>query len=144
MPFTLTLKDRFITRRGTIRRNYALTAFTGSYVSSGGVVGTLGDTVDFTATQNPTKKERPRPPGVINGSTANLPTNQQIEVTRTPAGFTAYVEQNATAPTLANFIFRLFAGTTESSSTTYAAISAAFVADPVGVLFTVETPFKNG
>jgi len=145
MPFTLTLVKRVVNRRSTIRRVYSLTAFTGSYTSSGGVEGTAGDTIDFTTVQNPTKIERPRPPGVINGSTANLPKTSDIKVLRTPDGYDGYVEQNAANPTLQNYVFRIFSsGTTEVGNVTYASLDGGkFVADPIGVIFEVETPFKN-
>lgn len=147
MPFTITLVKRLPTRRGTIRRRYSLTAFTGSYVSSGGVEGTPGDTIDFTTVLNPSKLERPRPPGVINGSTANLPKTTDITVIRVPDGYDGYVEQNATAPTLQNYVLRLYSSGTsanEVGAATYASLDGGkFVADPVGVIFDVETPFKS-
>jgi hypothetical protein len=99
----------------------------GSY-TQGGAIGVKGEVLNFSAPLNPGYGARSRLSGVINGSTDALPANSQFEVPPL-YGFTFQVEQNATAPTTANYILRIFdSDGTECSTGTYASVAAALVA----------------
>ncbi len=115
---------------------------TGSYVS-GGAIGTPGETLDFTKVLNPGYAARPRIPG---GPAAKLPANTDFHVAVVPGGYAAQVEQNATLPTTANYVLRIFAGGSgaatpaELASGTYASVGPALTASPV--IIEVQVPLK--
>ena len=116
-------------------------ALSGSYVN-GGAIGTPGETLNFTSILNPSYAARPRLPGPTG---APLTPNTRFRVI-CPGGFTGQVEQNATAPTNANYALRLFGGgsgnaqPTELSSGTYASVGAALTASPI--IIEVDIPQK--
>ena len=117
-------------------------ALSGSYAQSAGI-GTPGETLAFNSALNPGYAERTKLPGVMNGSTSNLPPNSAIRV-QPASGFTAQVEQNAANPTPQNYCLRIFASDgTELGSGTYVALAAALVAAGFkGLIIEVDVPLK--
>jgi hypothetical protein len=99
----------------------------GSY-TQGGSIGVKGEVLNFQTPLNPGYGARTKLPGVINGSNDALPTASQFEVPPV-YGYEFQIEQNATAPTTANYIMRIFStGGTELSSGAYSAVAADLVA----------------
>ena|ERR1017187_3339454 len=114
----------------------------GSYIQ-GGAIGVKGEVLNFQTALNSGYGSRTKLPGVINGSTSALPTASQFEVPPL-YGFTFQVEQNATSPTTANYILRVFdSDGTEASSGTYASVAAALVAAGAQpIIIKVRVPAK--
>lgn len=109
---------------------------TGTYLTSA-TMGVAGETIAFNNALNPKLIVRPKLPTNAAGV---LPPNSAIRVTRTPDGYDALVEQNATAPVPNNYVLRLFSsGDTALGSGAYA---AAFVADTTGIIVEIDVPQK--
>lgn len=114
-----------------IIKRYKVT-LSGSY-TNGGAIGAPGETLNFTSIVVPGYPARPRLPGPTG---APLTPNTSFRVI-CPGGFSAQVEQNATAPTNANYALRIFAGGSgaalpaELSSGTYASEGPALTATPL-------------
>ncbi len=107
-----------------------------AYVTSV-TVGVPGETINFQTASNPKKIARGKLPG---GPAGVLPPNTAIRVTRAPDGYDALVEQNAVAPTTANYVMRLFtSGDTALGSGNYA---AGILADTTGFIVEVDVPQK--
>jgi hypothetical protein len=117
-------------------------ALSGNYVQSAGI-GTPGETLAFNNAGYNGLPERPKIPGVMNGSTKNLPPNSAIRCPNV-SGFSFNVEQNATNPTANNYCLRIFTGDgTELASGAYAANAAALVAAGFqGLTIEVDVPLK--
>jgi hypothetical protein len=108
----------------------------GSYVTST-TIGVAGETINFNGATNTKKIARPKLPGAPAGV---LPPNSRIRVTRAPDGYDALVEQNATLPTQANYVMRLFtSGDTALGSGAYA---AGVTADLTGFIVEVDVQAK--
>jgi hypothetical protein len=102
-------------------------ALSGSY-TQGGAIGVKGEVLNFQTPLNPGYGSRSKLPGVINGSNDALPANSQFEVAPV-YGYEFQVEQNAVAPTTANYILRIFTtGGTELATGLYSAVAADLVA----------------
>ena len=138
--------------RKRIIKNFVIWEFTctlsGSYTASGGVTGTPGETLNFNAATNTYKLARPKIPGLVNGSTSQLPKTGDIEVVSIPGGFTAQVEQNAVSPTPANYALRIFAGGSgaaapaELTTATYASQAPLILAEPIVIQVTAPLKFN--
>lgn len=109
----------------------------GSYTNSGAVgnVGTAGETLNFNGAANPNKLARPKIPS--GPPAARLPLSSDIKLFL-PLGYDGEVEQNAVAPTPANFILRLF--TTAGTELGNGGYSAALAAYPF--LIEVRAPLR--
>lgn len=111
----------------------------GSYVSSNNTIGTPGETLNFNAALNPYKLGRPKIPA--GPPAARLPTAQQCEVTNTINGFAGIVEPNATLPTPANFVLRLYtSGGTEMTAQAYSSSGALLLTEPF--LIQITAPLR--
>jgi len=134
MANALKLNRKIITPHNVIWE--FLCTLSGSYVASSGV-GTPGETLSFNTASNPKYIARPKIPGLVNGSTAYLPKTEDIKVLNNPGGFDAVVEQNATAPTPANYCLRIFGGGSgaaqpaELASGTYASVATHITDEPL-------------
>lgn len=110
----------------------------GNYTNSGGVgnAGTPGETLNFTNITNTLKLARFKLPQAPAGK---LPPNTDIRVTRCPAGYDAQVEQNATNPTAANYVLRIFTtGGTELGAGAY----PTGLTDVTGLVIEIDIPNK--
>lgn len=137
MSATLTLLRKKRGVKTTITYEYQC-VLSGSYTNSGAVgnVGTPGETLNFAAALNPNKIARPKLPS---GPAGKLPANTDFRITRIPAGYDGQVEQNATAPTTANFVLRLFTtAATELSGAGY----PAGLTEATGLIIEVDVPSK--
>src|ERR1700690_160886 len=116
----------------------------GSYVN-GGAIGTPGETLNFDTATNPNFVSRPKLP---RGPSGKTPAASDVRITRIPGGFDAQIEQNATLPTPANFVLRIFtagsgnAAPVEMSAGTYASNGPALSADTTGLIIEVDVPSK--
>jgi hypothetical protein len=126
-------------------------ALSGSYVQ-GGAIGVKGEVLNFQTPLNPGYGARTKLPGVIGlpnstgGTTANtdaLPASSAFEVPPV-YGYEFQIEQNATNPTNANYIMRIFStGGTELASGTYASVAADLVAAGAQpIIIKVRVPAK--
>jgi len=119
--------DNIVTKR------YAVT-LTGSY-TAGGAIGVAGEVLNFTTPSNAGYAARTK---LVSPPAAKLAANTDFTVI-CPGGFTGQIEQNATLPTAANFILRLFGGGSgnaapaELTTATYASQAPALAASPVVV-----------
>lgn len=105
MAVVITFLGNRILPRAVIKR-YSIKFTTGSYVN-GGAVGVPGETLNFNTALNPGFLSRPKLP--TGPPAARLPTASDIETPNNVNGYTLQVEANATNPTPANFVGRLFA-----------------------------------
>jgi hypothetical protein len=114
----------------------------GSY-TQGGAVGVKGEVLNFQTALNPGYAARTKLPGVINGSNDALPTSSQFEVFPV-YGYEFQIEQNAVAPTTANYIMRIFTtGGTELGSGLYSSVAPDLVAAGAQpIIIKVRVPAK--
>ena len=105
-------------------KRFTYTLASGNSYTNGGAVGVAGLTLAFNSAALSGKPARPRIPN--GGASGTLPANTDIVVVNTPNGYIGQVEQNATNPTAANYVLRIFAAGSgaavpaELASNTYA------------------------
>lgn len=113
----------------------------GSYVQ-GGAQGVPGETLNFNGALNPSKFERAKIPSAPAG---RLPDFDDIEVVNTLQGYQAVVERNATLPTAANFVLRIFtagSGAAAPVELSAGAYPAGLTAKPVVIVVTSPSRYN--
>lgn len=118
-----------------------LCQLSGSYVQ-GAAVGVPGETLNFNAALNPNKLERAKIPAAPAG---RLPAFDDIEVVNTMQGYQAVVERNATLPTPANFVLRIFtagSGNAAPVELSAGAYPAALTANAIVIIVTAPSRYN--
>lgn len=113
----------------------------GSYVQ-GGAAGIPGETLNFNAALNPGKLGRAKIPSAPAG---RLPDFDDLEVINTLQGYQAVIERNATLPTPANFVLRIFtagSGAAAPVELSAGAYPAALTAKPVVIIVTAPSRYN--
>lgn len=134
MPNTIKfLGTRRAAGNNNVIKRYQVT-LSGSY-TAGGAVGVAGETLNFNGVLNPGYAARVKLPS--GPPAARLPANTDFAVADSPAGYTGQIEQNAVAPTPANFVLRIFAGGSGAAAPAELA-SGAYAAALIATPFVVE------